>query len=120
MELAFLVIGGIFFAAVVLAVYRIVRGPSILDRMIATDMLVATLICALAAEMVQHRHLNTLPVLLVLAMTAFLATVGVSRFVTQQDRSAGPSGAGAASPGGTAYGSGTARAGGAAGKGSAR
>jgi len=84
---AFVVIGTIFFAAVALAVYRIVRGPSILDRMIATDMLVATLICALAAEMVQHQHLNTLPVLLVLAMTAFLATVGVSRFVTQQDRS---------------------------------
>jgi Multiple resistance and pH regulation protein F (MrpF / PhaF) len=38
---------------------------------------------------VQHQHLNTLPVLLVLAMTAFLATVGVSRFVTQQDRSGG-------------------------------
>jgi multicomponent Na+:H+ antiporter subunit F len=86
---AFVVIGTMFFAAVALAVFRIVRGPSILDRMIATDMLVATLICALAAEMVQHQHLNTLPVLLVLAMTAFLATVGVSRFVTQQDRSGG-------------------------------
>ena len=89
MNLAFILIGAVFFAAVALAVYRIVRGPSILDRMIATDMLVATLICALAAEMVQHRHLTTLPVLLVLAMTAFLATVGVSRFVTQQDRSRG-------------------------------
>jgi multicomponent Na+:H+ antiporter subunit F len=91
---AFVLVGTVFFAAVALAVYRIVRGPSILDRMVATDMLVATLICALAAEMVQHHHLNTLPVLLVLAMTAFLATVGVSRYVTQQDRSGG------ASPGG--------------------
>jgi multicomponent Na+:H+ antiporter subunit F len=86
---ALVLIGAVFFAAVALAVYRIVRGPSILDRMVATDMLVATLICALAAEMVQNDHLNTLPVLLVLAMTAFLATVGVSRFVTQQDRSGG-------------------------------
>jgi len=89
LNVTFVVIGAVFSAAVALAVYRIVRGPSILDRMVATDMLVATLICALAAEMVQHGHLNTLPVLLVLAMTAFLATVGVSRFVTQQDRSAG-------------------------------
>jgi multicomponent Na+:H+ antiporter subunit F len=109
MTVAFLLIGVVFFAAVALAVYRIVRGPSILDRMIATDMLVATLICALAAEMVQHRHLNTLPVLLVLAMTAFLATVGVSRFVTQQDRSAGGQyGAGAGSDGSGASASGTA------------
>ena len=96
LQAAFVVVGTIFFAAVVLAVYRIVRGPSILDRMIATDMLVATLICALAAEMVQHEHTRTLPVLLVLAMTAFLATVGVARYVTQQDRPGGSQEGGAA------------------------
>jgi multicomponent Na+:H+ antiporter subunit F len=102
---AFVVIGTVFFVAVAFAVFRIVRGPSILDRMVATDMLVATLICALAAEMVQHEHLDTLPVLLVLAMTAFLATVGVSRFVTQQDRSGGSraeAGASGGTSGGTA------------------
>jgi multicomponent Na+:H+ antiporter subunit F len=122
---AFLAIGTVFFVAVALAVYRIVRGPSILDRMIATDMLVATLICALAAEMVQHEHLNTLPVLLVLAMSAFLATVGVARFVTQQDRSGGARGdAGSSSGGGVsgggATGGATAADSGAAGTGSAR
>ncbi len=99
LQAAFVLVGTIFFAAVVLAVFRIVRGPSILDRMIATDMLVATLICALAAEMVQHEHTRTLPVLLVLAMTAFLATVGVARYVTQQDRPGGPQAEGGAAEG---------------------
>ncbi|WP_108249917.1 monovalent cation/H+ antiporter complex subunit F [Planctomonas deserti] len=107
LQAAFVVVGVIFFAAVVLAVFRIVRGPSILDRMIATDMLVATLICALAAEMVQHEHTRTLPVLLVLAMTAFLATVGVARYVTQQDRPGGPRAEGDAA--GTAAGADAAR-----------
>jgi len=104
LHVAFLVIGGIFFAAVALAVLRIVRGPSILDRMIATDMLVATLICALAAEMVENEHTRTLPVLLVLAMTAFLATVGVARYVTQQDRPAAAESVGTTSGGTTATG----------------
>ena len=42
-----LAIGAVFLAAVVIAIVRIVRGPSILDRMIATDALLATIMCGL-------------------------------------------------------------------------
>lgn len=85
--LSFVVVGLMFFIAVALATYRIVWGPSILDRMIATDMLVATLICVLGAEMIYNEHNDTLAVMLVLAMTAFIATVAVTRYVSNQDRS---------------------------------
>ena len=44
------------------AVYRIIRGPSILDRALATDVLLAIAICALGAEMAINRHTDTLVV----------------------------------------------------------
>jgi multicomponent Na+:H+ antiporter subunit F len=67
------------------AVYRIVKGPSVLDRVIASDVLVATIICALAAEMALNRHTDTLPVLLVLALFAVLGSLSVARFLPARD-----------------------------------
>ncbi|GAB3121349.1 monovalent cation/H+ antiporter complex subunit F [Glaciibacter psychrotolerans] len=67
------------------AVYRIVRGPSVLDRVIAGDVLVSTVICALGADMALNNHTDTLPVLLVLALFAVLGSLAVARFLPRQD-----------------------------------
>jgi multicomponent Na+:H+ antiporter subunit F len=83
-QLAFVVIGVTLAAAAAMALYRIVRGPSILDRMIASDMLLTTIMCALGAEMVYHHHTRSLPVMLVIAATAILAAVVVARYVTRR------------------------------------
>ena len=56
-----------------------------LDRVIASDVLVATIICALAAEMALNRHTDTLPVLLVLALFAVLGSLSVARFLPARD-----------------------------------
>ena len=45
------------------------------------------IICVLGAEMIYNGHTRTVPVMLVLAMTAFLATVAVARYVSKQDPS---------------------------------
>ncbi|WP_233198317.1 MULTISPECIES: monovalent cation/H+ antiporter complex subunit F [unclassified Cryobacterium] len=74
-----------FGVGALLAVYRIVVGPSVLDRVIASDVLVATIICALAAEMALNRHTDTLPVLLVLALFAVLGSLSVARFLPARD-----------------------------------
>ena len=80
------VVASIMFAVgALLAVYRIVVGPSVLDRVIASDVLVATIICALAAEMALNRHTDTLPVLLVLALIAVLGSLSVARFLPARD-----------------------------------
>ncbi|GEP26821.1 MULTISPECIES: monovalent cation/H+ antiporter complex subunit F [Cryobacterium] len=80
------VVASIMFAVgALLAVYRIVVGPSVLDRVIASDVLVATIICALAAEMALNRHTDTLPVLLVLALFAVLGSLSVARFLPARD-----------------------------------
>ncbi|TFD91520.1 sodium:proton antiporter [Cryobacterium serini] len=74
-----------FGIAALLSVYRIVIGPSVLDRVIASDVLVATIICALGAEMALNRHTDTLPVLLVLALFAVLGSLSVARFLPGRD-----------------------------------
>lgn len=86
-EWVFVTVGVLLTAASCLALYRIARGPSILDRMIASDMLLTTIICAIGAEMVYNGHTRNLTAMLVLAATAFLAAVVVSRYVSRRGRS---------------------------------
>lgn len=80
----FLIAGLLFTAAAFFALYRIVFGPTILDRMIASDMLLTTVVCAVGAEMVYNHHLRNLPIMLVLSATAILGAVVVARFVQRK------------------------------------
>lgn len=80
------VAGAFFIAAAVLAVIRIVRGPSILDRMIASDVLLTTLVLVLGADMVVRGHTDNVALMLVIAGVAIFATVSVARYVSKQDR----------------------------------
>lgn len=68
-----------------LTLYRLVRGPTILDRMIASDVLLTTLMLAVGADMVINSHTRTVPVLLALAATAIFASIAVARYVSKQD-----------------------------------
>ena len=80
------VMAALFTAGAFLALYRIVRGPTILDRMLASDVLLTILLLVIGAEMVVGGHTRTLPIMIVLAGTAALSTVAVARYVSQQDR----------------------------------
>jgi multicomponent Na+:H+ antiporter subunit F len=62
----------------------VARGPSILDRMIASDMLLTTIICAMGAEMIYNSHTRNLTAMIVLAATAFLGAVVVARYVSRR------------------------------------
>ncbi|UCR90630.1 sodium:proton antiporter [Mycetocola spongiae] len=78
------IIVAMFGASALCAVYRILTGPTLLDRVVASDVLVATIMCSLGAEMAINRHTNTLPVMLVLAMFAIVGSVSVARFMSNQ------------------------------------
>lgn len=82
-EWVFYIAGAAFVIAGGLALYRIARGPKLLDRMIASDMMLTTLLCAVGAEMVYNGHTRTLPVMLVLGATSFLGAVVVARHVSR-------------------------------------
>ncbi|TFC82631.1 sodium:proton antiporter [Cryobacterium cheniae] len=85
MQIVAVIAGVLFGAGALCALYRIVRGPTVLDRVIASDVLVATVICAMGAEMAFNRHTDTLPVLLVLALFAVLGSLSVARFLPVRD-----------------------------------
>ncbi len=73
-----------------LATIRIVRGPSVLDRAVASEVLVASLVCALATEAALDRYTTTLPIVISLSLVGFLASVGVARFMGAPPGGAGP------------------------------
>jgi len=77
--------GVVFTVAAILGVVQVVRGPSILDRVIGSDVLLTTLILVLGAEMVVNGHTQTIPIMVVLAATAAFSTVAVARYVSRQD-----------------------------------
>lgn len=77
--------GAMFGIGALCAVYRIIRGPSILDRALAADVLLAIAICGLGAEMAINEHTDTLPILLVLAMFAIVGSISIARFMSKQD-----------------------------------
>jgi multicomponent Na+:H+ antiporter subunit F len=69
-------------ATLTLAVGRIVRGPTILDRMIGSDMVLTTVLLVIAASIVIRQDVSAVPVLVVIAATSVFATVAVARAVT--------------------------------------
>jgi len=73
-------------ATALAAMLRIVRGPTILDRMIASDVLLTTLLLAIGADMVLRGHTEAIPVMTAISATAVLATILVARYVRRRSQ----------------------------------
>lgn len=84
-SVAFVVLGTVFALAAALAVVRIIHGPSILDRMIASDVLIAIIMGCLAADMVLRHTTYALPIMLVLALFGMVGSISVARYVSKKD-----------------------------------
>ncbi|GIF00888.1 monovalent cation/H+ antiporter complex subunit F [Paractinoplanes rishiriensis] len=70
----------LLFAALTLVLVRVVRGPTTLDRIVAVDVLLAVVVCAIAAEAAYTRDATSLPILVVLSILGFIGSVSVARF----------------------------------------
>jgi multicomponent Na+:H+ antiporter subunit F len=92
-------IAAVFLAAAAgMALVRIVRGPSTLDRIVGTDVLLAITVCAIATEAAYSRDATGLPILLGLSLLGAAGSVAVARFADPAARP-GASIVAAASPG---------------------
>ncbi|GAA3383276.1 monovalent cation/H+ antiporter complex subunit F [Cryptosporangium minutisporangium] len=67
-------------AGAVLVLIRLVRGPSTLDRIVAADVLLAIVVCAIATEAAYTRDATSLPILVGLSILGFIGSVSVGRF----------------------------------------
>ncbi|WP_284987489.1 monovalent cation/H+ antiporter complex subunit F [Arthrobacter sp. fls2-241-R2A-172] len=83
-EIVLMVTAVILSLAAAGAIVRIAIGPSLLDRVLASDVLLAILGAALAIDMAVNRHLNNLMLLVALAVIGFIGSVTVARFVAER------------------------------------
>ncbi|MBD8079890.1 monovalent cation/H+ antiporter complex subunit F [Cellulosimicrobium arenosum] len=83
------VCGVLLAAAAVLAVARVERGPSTLDRTIALDVFTTTLVGAIALEAAFSRRTDTIPLLVVLSLVGFVSSVTVARFASVEPEGEG-------------------------------
>ncbi|WP_205761783.1 monovalent cation/H+ antiporter complex subunit F [Arthrobacter mobilis] len=63
------------------AIVRTIRGPSLLDRVLAIDVLLSVVSAALITEMAVNGHQNNLVLVVVICLVGFIGSVTVARFV---------------------------------------
>jgi multicomponent Na+:H+ antiporter subunit F len=66
--------------AALLLLVRITAGPTMLDRVIGFDVLVAATICVIGLEAAVNQHTRTLPMLVALSLLGFVGSVSVAAF----------------------------------------
>jgi multicomponent Na+:H+ antiporter subunit F len=71
-------------AAGVLVVRRVEHGPSILDRVVALDVFVSTMLAGTALYAAWTSRLDLVPIMVVLALLGFVGAVSVARFVAAE------------------------------------
>jgi multicomponent Na+:H+ antiporter subunit F len=75
--LAFAMLG----AGVLLALVRLALGPSLLDRVVATDALLVIISAGLAVYAALTRNPTVVPVLVVVSLLGFVGSVSVARYI---------------------------------------
>jgi multicomponent Na+:H+ antiporter subunit F len=68
-------------AGALLAVGRLALGPSLLDRVVATDTLLVIITAGLAVYAAFERDPTIVPVLVVVSLLAFVGSVAVARYI---------------------------------------
>jgi multicomponent Na+:H+ antiporter subunit F len=64
-----------------LTLVRLARGPSLLDRVVATDVLLVIISAGLAVYAALERDPTVVPVLVVVSLLAFVGSVSVARYI---------------------------------------
>ena len=83
------VCGVLLTVGAVLAVVRAEKGPSMLDRTIALDIVVTTMIAAVALYAAIERRTDVVPVLVVLSLVGFVGSVTIARFAAVEPEGEG-------------------------------
>lgn len=74
--------------AAALALVRLQRGPTNLDRVVALDVITAATVGILVVVMALHRRIDLLPLLVVFSSIGFIGTTVVARFSPAESISA--------------------------------
>ncbi len=72
--------GVILLIAAVLTTFRLLDGPSSLDRLVALDTIIAVSMCGLAVWAAYSKDTTIVPAIVALALVGFIGSVSVARF----------------------------------------
>ncbi|CAG9620070.1 Na(+)/H(+) antiporter subunit F1 [Sutcliffiella rhizosphaerae] len=67
--------------SIIAAIYRVVKGPSMPDRVIALDMIGINLVAAVAVISVLLKTYAFLEVILLIGILSFVGTIAFARFI---------------------------------------
>ncbi|WP_433758520.1 monovalent cation/H+ antiporter complex subunit F [Nocardia sp. CA-135398] len=85
MTVVAIVAGIMLMAAAVIVSYRILAGPSTLDRVVGIDSLMAIAASGLAVWAAYSDDTTVVPAIVALALVGFLGSAAVSRFRVRDD-----------------------------------
>ncbi|WP_163275208.1 monovalent cation/H+ antiporter complex subunit F [Cellulomonas iranensis] len=88
-DVVVLVCAALLTVGATLAVIRAERGPSMLDRTIALDIVVTTVIAGVALYAAVFRRADVVPLLVVLSLVGFVGSVTVARFAAVEPEGEG-------------------------------
>ncbi|MBF0688761.1 MAG: pH regulation protein F [Cellulomonas sp.] len=84
------VVGGVLLTlGAAFAIVRAEKGPSILDRTVALDIVVTTMIAGVALYAAYFRRADVVPLLVVLSLVGFVGSVTVARFAAVEPEGEG-------------------------------
>lgn len=86
MNVVFLVVLGLLGLAGALTVYRLLRGPSTLDRVVALDVFVVLSVVAAAVYVAAYRDGSNIPLLAAVALVGFVGSVAAARLAVRRER----------------------------------
>lgn len=89
MTVVAIICGTMLVIAAILSLIRAERGPSMLDRTVALDVFVTTLVGGIVLESALSGRLDTLPILVVLSLVGFVGSVTIARFAAVEPEGEG-------------------------------
>lgn len=84
MNTLWIIIAVLLAAAALMGIVRLLLGPSILDRALSVDALLAFSLTGLGAYAAFNRDPTVLPTLLVLSLLGFVGSVSIAKFVARR------------------------------------
>lgn len=84
MDVVVAAVAAMLSAAALMTVLRLVRGPSLLDRLVATDMLLAVVVAGLAVLAASSRDSSVVPVIVVVSLLGFIGSVSVAQLLMRE------------------------------------
>jgi multicomponent Na+:H+ antiporter subunit F len=86
MNVVFVTVLAMLGGAGALTLYRLLRGPSTLDRIVALDVFVVLSVVAAAVYVAVYRDGSNIPLLAAVALVGFVGSVTAARLAVRRER----------------------------------